>query len=55
MKKFSCRYYDSKYNYNYYFVNDNTIKYINSNTSDLTIYSSDKSKTLKEFRSMNLI
>ena len=48
-------YYDSKYNYNYYFVNDNTIKYnLIKNTSDLTIYSSDKSKTLEEFRSMNL-
>ena len=33
-------YYDSKYNYNYYFVNDNTIKYnLIKNTSDLTIYS----------------
>ena len=48
-------YYDSKYNYNYYFVNDNTIKYnLIKNTSDLTIYSSDKLKTLEEFRSMNL-
>ena len=48
-------YYDSKYNYTYYFTNDNTIKYkLITDKSDLVISSKDKQKTLEEFRNMNL-
>lgn len=48
-------YYTSKYNYNYYLVNNNTIKYnLLNNISNITIYSQNKDKTLEEFRKMNL-
>lgn len=48
-------YYDSKYNYNYYFTNLNTIKYnLIKNSSNLTLYSSNKEDTIDEFRNMNL-
>ena len=48
-------YYDSKYNYNYYFTNLNTIKYnLIKNSSNLTIYSSNNENTIAEFRKMNL-
>lgn len=48
-------YYDSKYNYNYYLTNPNTIKYkLITNISGLTIYPKDKDKSMEEFRNMNL-
>lgn len=48
-------YYDSKYNYNYYFSNSNTIKYnLITNSKGLAIYSSDKEKIIDEFRNLNL-
>ena len=48
-------YYDSIYDYNYYFVNNNTIKYnLIVSKKDLTIYSSNNDKTIDDFRNMNL-
>lgn len=48
-------YYDSKYNYNYYFTNSNTIKYkLITDKQGLTIYSNNKEKTINEFRDLNL-
>ncbi len=48
-------YYDSKYDYNYYLVNNNTIKYnLIVTKKGLTIYSNDKEKTIDEFRDLNL-
>ena len=48
-------YYDSIYNYNNYLVNNNTIKYsLITSKKDLTIYSNDKNKTIKDFRDRNL-
>ena len=48
-------YYTSKYDYNYYFVNNNTIKYsLIMNNQGLTIYSKDEEKTIDEFRNLNL-
>ncbi len=48
-------YYDSKYNYNYYFTNSNTIKYkLITDKQFLTIYSDNKEKTINEFRNLNL-
>jgi len=48
-------YYDSVYDKDYYLVNNNTIKYslINS-SSDMVIYSSDKNKTMNDFRNLNM-
>ena len=48
-------YYSSKYDYNYYLVNNNIIKYdlINSR-SDLVVYSSNPKKTINDFRNLNL-
>ena len=44
-------YYDSKYNYNYYFVNNNTIKYnLITNKENIIIKSNDKDKTMNEFK-----
>ena len=48
-------YYDSMYNYNYYLVNNNTIKYnLITSKKDFTIYSSDNEKTLADFKNLNL-
>lgn len=48
-------YYTSKYDYNYYLVNNNTIKYsLIMNKKGLTIYSKDNDKTINEFRDLNL-
>ena len=48
-------YYYSKNDYNYYFVNNNTIKYnLIKNKSDMMIYSNDKKTTIDKFRNMNL-
>lgn len=48
-------YYDSKYNYNYYFTNLNTVKYsLIIEKEGITIYSKDKNKTIAEFRNLNL-
>ena len=44
-------YYISKYDYNMYFCNNNTIKYnLIKNSSDYVIYSKDKNKTIDLFR-----
>lgn len=44
-------YYDSKFNYNYFFVNNNTIKYnLITNKDNIVIKSNDKDKTINEFR-----
>ena len=44
-------YYDSKFNYNYFFVNNNTIKYdLITNKDNIVIKSNDKDKTISEFR-----
>ena len=44
-------YYDSKFNYNYYFVNNNTVKYnLITNKDNIVIKSNDKDKTINEFR-----
>ena len=48
-------YFYSKNNYNYYLVNNNTIKYNTiSNKSNITIYANDKAKVLDKFRDLNL-
>ena len=48
-------YYTSKFNYNYYLVNNNTIKYnIIPQKSNITISATNKNKVLKEFRDSNL-
>ena len=48
-------YYYSKNDYNYYFVNNNTIKYnLIKNKSDMMIYSNNKKTTIVNFRNMNL-
>lgn len=48
-------YYDSKYNYNNYFVNNNTIKYnVISTMEDATIKSNNKNITLNNFRDKKL-
>lgn len=48
-------YYTSKYDYNYYLVNNNTIKYsLIMSKKGLTIYSKDNNKTINEFRDLNL-
>ena len=48
-------YYYSKNDYNYYFVNNNTIKYnLIRSKSDAMIYSNDKKTTIDNFRNMNL-
>lgn len=48
-------YYDSKYNFSNYFVNNNTIKYnLVSTMEDMTIKSNDKSITLSNFRDKKL-
>ena len=48
-------YYYSKNDYNYYFVNNNTIKYnLIRSKSDAMIYSNDKKTTIDKFRNMNL-
>ena len=48
-------YYTSKFNYNYYLVNNNTIKYnIIPQKSNITISATNKNKVLKEFRDLNL-
>lgn len=48
-------YYTSKYDYNYYLVNNNTIKYsLIMSKKGLTIYSKDNDKTINEFRDLNL-
>ncbi len=48
-------YYDSKYNYDYYFTNNNTIKYYLIETSkNLVISSSNNSDTISKFRELNL-
>ena len=47
-------YYDSKYNYNYYFVNNNTIKYNLITTKDnIIIMPEDKDKIISEFKDKN--
>ena len=47
-------YYDSKFNYNYLFVNNNTIKYdLITNKDNIIIKSNDKDKTISEFREKN--
>ena len=44
-------YYDSKFNYNYFFVNNNTIKYnLITTRENIVIKSNDKDKTINEFR-----
>ena len=44
-------YYDSKYNYNYLFVNNNTIKYnLITSKDNIIIKSNDKDKTISEFK-----
>ena len=48
-------YYDSKYNYDYYFTNLNTIKYNTiTNSKGFSINTNDKAFTLKKFRDLNL-
>ena len=48
-------YFSSKYDYNFYLVNNNTIKYdLITSKKDLTIYSNDKNKTMNDFRKLNL-
>ena len=48
-------YYSSQKDFNYYLVNNNTIKYnLIENSSDLTILSSNKEKTIENFRETNL-
>ena len=48
-------YYDSVYTEDYYLVNNNTIKYeLISTKSDITIYSSDKEKTMNDFRELDV-
>ena len=47
-------YYDSKYNYNYLLVNNNTIKYnLITSKENIVIKSNDKNKTINEFREKN--
>lgn len=44
-------YYDSKYNYNYFFVNNNTIKYnLIRSSNNITIMPSDKDKVIDAFK-----
>lgn len=46
-------YYDSVNNYNYLFVNNNTVKYdLINNKENIIIKSSDKDKTISDFREM---
>ena len=48
-------YYDSKYNYNVYFTNNNTIKYkLVTTKENLTIYSNNKENTLNDLREQNI-
>lgn len=48
-------YYTSRENYNYYLVNNNTIKYLNiRNASNITVYTDNKDATINEFRNLNL-
>lgn len=48
-------YYDSKDNYNYYFTNNNTIKYqVISTTADMTIKPNNKEVTINELRNKKL-
>ena len=48
-------YYDTMYDYDYYLVNNNTIKYnLITSSKDLSIYSNDKLKSLNDFRNLNL-
>lgn len=48
-------YYSSQREVNYYLVNNNTIKYnVINNSSDLTILSSNKEKTIENFKKVNL-
>jgi ABC-type antimicrobial peptide transport system permease subunit len=43
------------YDYDYYLVNNNTIKYnLITSSKDLSIYSNDKLKSLNDFRNLNL-
>lgn len=48
-------YYYSRDDYQYYFVNNNTIKYdVITKKANITIYSTDKAKVIEEFRNLNL-
>lgn len=48
-------YYDSKYDYDYYFTNNNTIKYnLIENGKNLVILSNNKDDTMSKFRDLNL-
>jgi len=48
-------YYDSIYNYNIYLTNQNTVKYdLISSSKDLVIYSSDKEKSISDFKGLNI-
>lgn len=48
-------YYYSRDDYQYYFVNNNTIKYdVITKKANITIYSTDKAKVIDEFRNLNL-
>lgn len=48
-------YYYSKNSYDYYLTNNNTIKYnVISTKSNISIYATDKDKTLNDFRELNL-
>lgn len=48
-------YYDSKYNYNYYFTNNNTIKYhLIENSKNLVILSNNNEETIEKFRELNI-
>lgn len=48
-------YYDSEYNYDYYFTNNNTIKYtLIENSKDLAILSSNDEEVISSFRNLNL-
>ena len=48
-------YYESENNYNYYFTNNNTIKYdLIKNSENISIYTYDKESIINEFRNLNL-
>jgi len=48
-------YYSSKKDFSYYLVNNNTIKYnLINNSSNLTILSNNKEKTIEDFKKVNL-
>jgi len=48
-------YYTSKYDYTYYLVNQNTIKYsLITKNKEFVIYSNDKEKTISNFENLNI-